>query len=138
MSSQSTTINPKNVPVPQPQFSQINSIELKGPAKLIAITGQLSLNLDGTPEVQGFEAQVKLALRNLENCIEAAGATKRDIFKVTHHVVDFDFEKQNPAQIFVEWLGIDHRPASAMLPAYKLAAPGLLYEIETWLVVPGQ
>ncbi|KAK4635695.1 hypothetical protein CLAFUW4_00723 [Fulvia fulva] len=137
MANQSTTINPENVPVSQPLFSQVNSIELQGPARLIAITGQLSINLDGTPKVQGFEAQVKLALQNLENCIKAASATKRDIFKVTHHVVDFDFEKQNPAQILIEWLGIEHRPASAMLPAYKLAAPGLLYEIETWLVVPG-
>ncbi|KAH9825620.1 YjgF-like protein [Teratosphaeria destructans] len=138
MANQSQTINPQNVPVPQPQFSQVNTIELRGPAKLIAITGQLSINLDGTPNAQPFEAQVRLALQNLENCLEAAGASKRDIFKVTHHVVDFDYEKQNPAQIFTEWLGIDHRPASAMLPAYKLAAPGLLYETETWAIVPGQ
>lgn len=66
----------------------------------------------------------------------AAGATKRDIFKVTHHVVDFDFEKQNPAQIFIDWLGMEHRPASCMLPVQRLAGPDWLYEIETWAIVP--
>lgn len=71
--------------------------------------------------------------------MKAAGATKRDIFKVTHHVVDFDYEKQNPAKVFIEWLGMDDfRPASAMLPVQRLAGPGLMYEIETWAIVPAK
>lgn len=137
MSQQSITINPANVPAPQPQFSQVNTFELRGPAKLVAITGQLAIQPDPSkPTPPKFDDQVRLALQNLENCLTAAGASKRDIFKVTHHVVDFDFEKQNPAQIFIEWLGIEHRPASCMLPVQRLAGPDWLYEIETWAIVP--
>ncbi|CAK4033511.1 Hypothetical predicted protein [Lecanosticta acicola] len=138
-SNSSTTINPNGVPPPQPQFSQVNVFNLTGPAKIVAITGQLAIYEDVTKPPPGdFEEQVKLALSNLENCLTAAGATKRDIFKVTHHVVDFDYEKQNPAKTFIDWLGIDHRPASAMLPVQRLALPGGKYEIETWAIVPGQ
>ena len=81
----SKTINPPNVPAPQPQFSQVNTFTLNGPAKIVAITGQLAIHLDGvSPPPEKFEDQVRMALGNLANCLEAAGATKRDIFKVTH------------------------------------------------------
>ena len=133
----SKTINPPNVPEPQIQFSQVNTFNLTGPAKIVAITGQLAIYRDGSPPPEKFEDQVRLALQNLGNCLEAAGASKRDIFKVTHYVVDFDFEKQNPAQVFIDWLGIDHRPASVMMPVQRLAGPGWHYEIETWAIVPG-
>ena len=134
---QSKTINPPNVPEPQPQFSQVNTFSIKGPAKIVAITGQLAIQPDGkSPTPKGFEDQVRLALQNLENCLNAAGASKRDIFKVTHYVVDFDFEKQNPAKVFIDWLGIDHRPASVMMPVQRLAGPDWMYEIETWAIVP--
>lgn len=43
--------------------------------------------------------------------------------KLTDQVVDFDYEKQNPAQVFIDWLGIDHRPASCMMPVVRLAGP---------------
>lgn len=109
------TINPSDVPDPQPQFSQVNTFTVNGPTKIVAITGQLAIQPDGkSPTPKAFDDQVKLALQNLENCLKAAGASKRDIFKVTHYVVDFDFEKKNPAAIFCDWLGIDHRPASVM------------------------
>lgn len=110
------TINPSNVPEPQPQFSQINTFVLSGPAKIVAITGQLAIQPDGkSPTPESFDDQVKLALQNLGNCLEAAGAQKKDIFKVTHYVVDFDFEKKNPAGRFIEWLRSEHRPASVMV-----------------------
>lgn len=124
MSRQSTTINPSNVPEPQPQFSQVNTFTFQPGDKLIAITGQLAIQPNPSdPVPTGFEDQVRLALQNLENCkfltasttnfmnrdgchggehypltcilgLTAAGATKRDIFKVTHHVVDFDYESK--------------------------------------------
>lgn len=131
-------INPPNVPEPQPQFAQVNTFNLTGPAKIVAITGQLAIppDMDLSKTPKAFDDQVRLALQNLGNCLEAAGAEKKDIFKVTHYVVDFDFEKQNPAKIFIEWLGSDHRPASVMMPVQRLAGPDWYYEIETWAIVP--
>lgn len=87
MSQQSVTINPPNVPEPQPQFSQVNTFEIRGSAKIVAITGQLAIQTDPSkPTPEKFDDQVRLALQNLENCLKAAGASKRDIFKVTHYV----------------------------------------------------
>ena len=92
MSNQSVTINPPTVPAPQPQLSQLNTFTFNGPAKLVAITGPLAIQPDGkSPTPTAFDEQVRLALQNLGNCLDAAGASKRDIFKVTHYVVDFDF-----------------------------------------------
>jgi enamine deaminase RidA (YjgF/YER057c/UK114 family) len=135
--------NPANVPAPQPQFSQVNSITFTGPTKLIAVTGQLAIQPNpDDPTPKEFPDQVRLALQNLENCLAAAGATRRDIFKVTHHVKDFHYEKQNPAQEFIEWLERDEqvkregfRPASCMLPVARLAGDEWMYEIECWAVV---
>ena len=140
---QSVTINPPNVPAPQPQFSQVNTITFSSPTKLIAITGQLAIHpSDATkPPPPDFDDQVRLALSNLGHCLEAAGATKRHIFKVTHYVVGFDFESRNPAKVFCNWVDEEeaakgHRPASCMLPTVRLAGEGWLYEIECWAVVP--
>ena len=139
----SQTHNPPNVPAPQPQFSQVNTIVFNAPTKLIAITGQLAIQPDpSNPTPKAFDDQVRLALQNLENCLTAAGATKRDIFKVTHYVKDFHYENQNPAQVFIKWLEQDpkvkeegFRPASCMLPVVRLAGEEWMYEIETWAVV---
>lgn len=148
----SQTYNPPNVPAPQPQFSQVNTFTFSPGDTLVAVTGQLAIpppnnnNNPNNPEAeeqstpQNFEDQVRLALSNLENCLQAVGARKRDIFKVTHHVVDFDPVKQNPSQVFIEWLEKDgdgdgdgddvggFRPASAMLPAWRLAGEEWKYE----------
>lgn len=84
----SQTYNPPNVPAPQPQFSQVNTFTFSPGDTLVAVTGQLAIpppnnnnNLEAeeqsTPE--NFEDQVRLALFNLENCLKAVGASKRDI-----------------------------------------------------------
>lgn len=131
----SKTYNPPDVPAPQPQFSQVNTFTFSPGDTLVAVTGQLAIQPDGVSETPSdFEDQVRLALQNLENCLKAVGATKRDIFKVTHHVVDFDPIRQNPSKVFIEWLGSDYRPASAMLPAFRLAGPDWKYE---YVVPPG-
>lgn len=140
----SQTYNPPNVPAPQPQFSQVNTFTFSPGDTLVAVTGQLAIpppnnNNNNNPEAEeqstpeNFEDQVRLALFNLENCLKAVGASKRDIFKVTHHVVDFDPVKQNPSRVFIEWLEKDgdvgeFRPASAMLPAWRLAGLDWKYE----------
>lgn len=146
-SRKSQTYNPPNVPAPQPQFSQVNTFTFSPGDTLVAVTGQLAIpppNNNNNPEAEeqstpeNFEDQVRLALSNLENCLQAVGARKRDIFKVTHHVVDFDPVKQNPSRVFIEWLEKDgdgdgddvggFRPASAMLPAWRLAGEEWKYE----------
>lgn len=51
-----------SVPQPQPQFSQVNTFVLNGPAKLVAITGQLAIHVDDAtkPPPPDFEDQVRM------------------------------------------------------------------------------
>jgi monoamine oxidase len=67
-------------------------------------------------------------------CLEAAGATMRDIMKVTHYIVYYDPADRKRGHIYAESMG-EHRPPSTLIPVEKLAKPELLYEIEIMAVV---
>jgi 2-iminobutanoate/2-iminopropanoate deaminase len=63
-------INAATVTVPTSGYSQ--ALELKGHTRLLFISGQTPVALDGSVP-QGFEAQCRLAWRNVEAQLAAAG-----------------------------------------------------------------
>jgi 2-iminobutanoate/2-iminopropanoate deaminase len=53
----------------------------------------------------GIEAQTRLALKNVESILQAAGASMKDVVKVTAHLVDlalFDEFNRIYSEFFVE------------------------------------
>ncbi|MFG3595558.1 RidA family protein [Bradyrhizobium sp. RDI18] len=65
-------INAETVTVPTTGYSQ--ALEVSGHTRLLFVSGQIPLDVDGTvPE--GFEAQCRLAWRNVEAQLKAAGMT---------------------------------------------------------------
>jgi monoamine oxidase len=66
---------------------------------------------------------------NLGHCLEAAGATPKDVMKLTYYIVNYDPNNRPHAALIFEWLG-GHRPATALVPVPKLANPKFLFEIE--------
>ncbi|WOH49531.1 RidA family protein [Bradyrhizobium sp. sBnM-33] len=65
-------INAETVTVPTTGYSQ--ALEVSGHTRLLFVSGQIPLGIDGTvPE--GFEAQCRLAWRNVEAQLKAAGMT---------------------------------------------------------------
>ncbi|OCK61980.1 RidA family protein [Bradyrhizobium sp. LMTR 3] len=65
-------INAETVTVPTTGYSQ--ALEVSGHTRLVFISGQIPLGVDGTvPE--GFEAQCRLAWRNVEAQLKSAGMT---------------------------------------------------------------
>lgn len=56
-------------------------------SKLITLAGQIGLDGNTHQLVEGFDAQVKVAYRNILNTLKAAGATPRDIIHVKHFIV---------------------------------------------------
>ncbi|KRR24558.1 RidA family protein [Bradyrhizobium retamae] len=65
-------INAETVTVPTTGYSQ--ALEVSGHTRLLFVSGQIPLSVDGTvPE--GFEAQCRLAWRNVEAQLKAAGMT---------------------------------------------------------------
>ncbi|MEH2622189.1 2-iminobutanoate/2-iminopropanoate deaminase [Bradyrhizobium sp. AZCC 1719] len=65
-------INAETVTVPTTGYSQ--ALEVSGHTRLLFVSGQIPLGIDGNvPE--GFEAQCRLAWRNVEAQLKAAGMT---------------------------------------------------------------
>lgn len=79
-------------------------------------------------------AQTRHILENMQRVLEAAGASFRDILRVTVYLTDIDDRpKINPVR--QEFFG-DVRPASTLIEISKLAIPGMKVEIEAIAGIP--
>lgn len=69
----------------------LNELHAYAPAvrhgDLLFVAGQVGVRSDGTPEPD-FEAQVRLAFKNLEAVLQAAGCTFDDVLDVTTYHTD--------------------------------------------------
>ena len=118
------TIFTEKAPKPSGHYSQA----LRG-GGLIHISGQLPIAESGIPENQSasFNAQVGLALGNFLAILDAAGAQRRDVLKVTAYIVGVEnWPLFN--QAFAEAFG-DHRPSRSVVPVPELHH-GYLIEID--------
>lgn len=81
-------------------------------------------------------AQARQVMVNLEKVLKAAGATFRDILKVTVFLTDIaDRGKINPVR--QEFFG-EARPASTLVEVSALAIPGMKVEIEAVVGLGGR
>ena len=104
-----------------------HGIEVPANARWLYISGQVGAGRDGKP-LDGIEAQTKQAFENLKAILASAGMSITDTVKVTSYLIneqDLDgFRKARAQQMG------DHRPASTLVIARRLAQPGWLVEIE--------
>jgi len=104
-----------------------HGIEVPPSARWLYISGQVGAGRDGKP-VEGIEAQTKQAFANLKAILASAGMSFTDTVKVTSYLIDEEdldgFRKVRAAEMG------DHRPASTLVIARRLAQPGWLVEIE--------
>ncbi|KAK0113420.1 hypothetical protein ONS95_013677 [Cadophora gregata] len=125
-----TLLNPPNGPYIRPTYSHIASIT--SPTRLIYTAGQVGTLPDGSTII-GFEAQAKQAFANLRIALETAGASVRDIVKLTYYVVDLEANIDAFRRVYVEFLtdkeGI-HRAPSTLLGVASLAKKEWLVEVE--------
>ena len=95
---------------------------------LVYTAGQIGMDKDNNiPE--NDKEQVALALKNLRTCLEASGATARDIVKLTIYVVCENPIAHPSAPLLAEFLD-GHRPVSVCIPLPSLSTPGIRFEIE--------
>lgn len=100
---------------------------------MLFISGQLPINADGThSNTEPFEAQARIALRNLLAVLNAAGGNSADLLKVTVYLVGAEHWKAFN-QIYAEMMG-DNKPARAIVPVPELHY-GYLVEIEATAAV---
>ncbi len=94
----------------------------------VYVSGQLAVNhVTGEKGVGTVEEQTRLALRNVERILMAAGSGLNQVIKTTAYVSDVELwggVNQAYAEVFGE-----HRPARAVVPSRDLHY-GCLVEIE--------
>jgi enamine deaminase RidA (YjgF/YER057c/UK114 family) len=119
----------------RPTYSHISITTLQPTTKLISIAGQIGHDSTTDNIPSSFADQVELALRNVQKCLDAAGAKKTDIVSVRQYVVNLlEQDAVKRGEIYEKFMD-GHKPPSTLLGVQALAAKDLLYEIEVMAVI---
>jgi reactive intermediate/imine deaminase len=103
--------------------------------RLLFVSGRVPVDRRG--ELVGGDdvvAQARQVFRNVGDVLEAAGASFRDVVKVTLYLTDIDDRPLiNPVrqEVFGET-----RPASTLVEVSRLAVPGARLEVEAVALLP--
>jgi 2-iminobutanoate/2-iminopropanoate deaminase len=117
--------NPPTVPAPSGSYN--HAIEIPPNARVLHISGQLGIGLDGKLK-QGTGDQAAQAWANILNILAAAGMGAENLVKITTFITNAgDVAAVRAAR--QQALG-DVKPASTLLVVAGLAAPEYRVEIE--------
>lgn len=118
--------------------SYAHAAGISSPFRLVYTAGQVGRFQDGN-HATGFEAQCKLAFMNLKNALEAAGASVKDVIKLTLYVVDVEANKGAMSPIMMKFLtdevGKVHRAPATVVGVAALFEKNFLFEVEATAVV---
>lgn len=106
------------------------------PSRLVTIAGQVGADKNGAVP-KDPEEQINLAFANLKRCLEATGASVKDILKLVYYVVGYDPKRRHYRQPLLAFLD-GHRPATTLVPVPMLANPEFCFEVEAYVSVPQQ
>jgi reactive intermediate/imine deaminase len=120
-------INPSNV-----HLAKTYSHVVKA-GNTIYVSGQIGCDLDGNVVQGGFEAQAERVFENLSLVLEAAGATLKDVVKVTTYLRSMT-DRPVLTAIRQKYFSEPY-PASTLVEISSLALPDLLIEVEAIAVV---
>ncbi|OAP53723.1 hypothetical protein AYL99_12095 [Fonsecaea erecta] len=127
-----TLLNPKDLFDSAPSFSHV-AVASPG-VSMIYCAGQVGADINREPAAT-FEEQARLAFNNVKSCLREAGATPKDVVKLTYYVVNWSPER---APLFrkalLEFLtdenGYVHRMATTLVSVAGLADPRWQVEID--------
>lgn len=126
-----TAINPTEW---SQQFGFNQGELLESPAKLLLLSGQVSIDDNGRPQHKGdMEAQVGLALDNIEAAAKEAGMTLANVVRVTIFTTDIDAMFRANAGFVERFKKAGITPAQTMIGVSRLALPDLMVELEATL-----
>lgn len=113
-----------------------NGIEAEG--RFVFVAGQVGWGADARFTARDLASQTRQALRNVESVLACAGATLRDVTRMTWYVVDLDEyrrERRAIGEAYREVMG-DHYPAMTLVQVAGLVEAEARVEIEATAVVP--
>jgi len=119
--------NPDSIHAPIGRY--VHQIEVSGESRLLFLSGQVGLELDGTVPSNPV-AQLRVALENVLANLDDAGFEPKDLVKLTTYVVG----EMDPAARRAELdrlLG-SHVTTSTLIYIPALAAPEFKVEIDAW------
>ena len=109
-------------------------VTVAGGGRIVYVSGQVARDAAGNTVGAGdMRAQIEQVGRNLQACLEAAGASLADIVKTVTYVTDID-EFFKHTDMRMRFLG-PAMGASTTVEVSRLAAPDLMVEIEAIAVV---
>ncbi len=118
-----------NPPTLAPSRAYSHVAEAHG-GKLVFIAGQVALDAAGEVVGRGdYRAQSEQVFRNLDLALQSAGATFRDVVKLTYFVLDISHLPEVRA-VRDRFIDPDHPPASTAVEVRRLFHPELLLEVE--------
>jgi enamine deaminase RidA (YjgF/YER057c/UK114 family) len=115
--------------VHQPVGGYTHQIEITGNERMLMLSGQVGMRVDGTIPEDPLE-QIGLALGNIFRNLQAANMGVKDLVKLTYYLVgDIDTAKRREL-VAAKLQG--HKPCSTLLYVARLATPDLRVEIDAW------
>lgn len=125
---QRTAVNPWDWSL-QFGFNQAELIE--GHRRLLVCSGQTAVDASGAPQHAGdMNAQLTLALDNLESVLKEAGMTLSNVVRLNFYTTDVDAFLQNVALLGERLGAANVMPPGTLLGVNRLAFPELMVELE--------
>jgi enamine deaminase RidA (YjgF/YER057c/UK114 family) len=128
-----TIVNPQNLYDPTPN-GYSTAVIVPSDARLAYISGQGGQDSTGALSPD-FAVQVKQAYANLGAALDALGARRDQVAKLTVFVVDHDMSKLGVLTSSVKDMFGNALPAQTLIPVPKLAVDGMLFEVEAVAVI---
>ncbi len=123
-------IQPKGLWDPRPRFAQVVKI-----GNQIYIAGQTAVDENGNPVGKGdIETQTRQVFKNLQKCLEAAGASFDQVVKLNVYSTDLDAHLGTIAKLRKEYFPKEP-VASTTVQVPRLVHPDWLLEIEAIAVL---
>ena len=119
--------NPQEIHKPVGAYT--HQIEISGNERLLVISGQVGVRMDGTVPEDPIE-QLDLAFENILANLHAANMDVRDIVKLNYYLVGESDLARRREVILSKLQG--HQPCSTLVFVSALANPMLRVEIEAW------
>jgi 2-iminobutanoate/2-iminopropanoate deaminase len=107
--------------------------------RLMAIAGQLAVDVDGRTVGSTFEQQFTRVMENMEAVLAAAGTDLRAVMKFTTYLVEpttVDLFYEVRSRLWVHHFPDERYPPNTLLVVQQLTRPELLIEIEALAAVP--
>jgi enamine deaminase RidA (YjgF/YER057c/UK114 family) len=110
-------------------------VALRGGGHWVAVGGQVARDAAGNVVGKGdMRAQIEQVGKNISACLDAGGATVKDIiFAVSYVLQPAEFDKY--ADLRLRYFGPPSPPFSATVPVQQLSGPDFLVQVEAFAAI---